>query len=75
MVQVSGNAVKQNRELLDNRWDKHDRKDAANVADLIAQGKCQFYDYPSESIRDLRELLSLKNALKRGARPQGSHQK
>ncbi|NTU97906.1 MAG: IS110 family transposase, partial [Chlorobiaceae bacterium] len=47
VVQVSGVAVKQNRELLDGRWDKHDRKDAANVADLIAQGKCQFYEYPS----------------------------
>jgi len=65
LVQVSGNAVKQNRELLDNRWDKHDRKDAANVADLIAQGKCQFYDYPPESIRDLRELLSLKKRFKK----------
>ena len=65
LVQVSGNAVKQNRELLDNRWDKHDRKDAANVADLIAQGKCQFYDFPPESIRDLRELLSLKKKLKK----------
>jgi transposase len=65
LVQVSGNSVKQNRELLDNRWDKHDRKDAANVADLIAQGKCQFYDYPPESIRDLRELLSLKKRLKK----------
>ncbi len=67
LVQVSGNAVKKNRELLDNRWDKHDRKDAANVADLIAQGKCQFYDYPNESIRDLRELLSLKRNIKQHA--------
>jgi transposase len=65
LVQVSGNAVKLNRELVDNRWDKHDRKDAANVADLIAQGKCQCYDYPPESIRDLRELLSLKKRFKK----------
>lgn len=66
VVQVSGVAVKQNRELLDGRWDKHDRKDAANVADLIAQGNCQFYEYPSQVIRELRELLSLKHKLKKG---------
>jgi len=65
VVQVSGVAVKQNRELLDGRWDKHDRKDAANVADLIAQGKCQFYEYPSLEIRQLRELLSLKHKFKK----------
>jgi transposase len=65
VVQVSGVAVKQNRELLDGRWDKHYRKDAANVADLIAQGKCQFYEYPSLEIRQLRELLSLKHRFKK----------
>ena len=35
VVLVAGTAVKKNRELLDGRWDKHDLKDAANVADLI----------------------------------------
>jgi transposase len=35
VVLVAGTAVKKNRELLDGRWDKHDPKDAANVADLI----------------------------------------
>jgi transposase len=35
VVFVGGSAVKKNRELLDARWDKHDTKDAANVADLI----------------------------------------
>ena len=65
VVQVAGTAVKQNRELLDGRWDKHDRKDAANVADLIAQGKCQFYDYPELKVRELRELLSIKHKLKK----------
>ena len=39
VVLVSGNAVKKNRELLDGRWDKHDTKDSANVADLISQGR------------------------------------
>lgn len=60
VAQVSGTAVTRNRELLDNRWDKHDRKDAANVADLVGAGKCQFYDNPSQAIYDLRELLSLR---------------
>jgi len=35
VVLVSGVAVKRNRELLDGRWDKHDTKCAANIADLI----------------------------------------
>jgi transposase len=65
VVLVSGNAVKRNRELLDGRWDKHDTKDAANVADLVSQGKCLFYEYPSVALRDLRSLLSLKQRLKR----------
>ena len=64
-VLVSGVAVKRNRELLDGRWDKHDTKDSANVADLIAQGKCQFYEYPGMELRDLRSLLSLKRKLKK----------
>jgi transposase len=41
-VYVSNVAVKRNRELLDGRWDKNDKKDAANVADLVGQGKCQY---------------------------------
>lgn len=65
VVLVTGNAVKQNRELLDGRWDKHDMKDSANVADLIAQGKCHYYDYPGQEVRDLRSLLSLRRHLKK----------
>jgi transposase len=65
VVLVAGNAVKKNRELLDGRWDKHDMKDSANVADLIAQGKCQYYEYPCLEVRDLRRLLSLKRHLKK----------
>ena len=65
VVLVSGVAVKRNRELLDGRWDKHDTKDAANIADLISQGKCQFYEYPGMELRDLRSLLSLKRKLKK----------
>jgi transposase len=65
VVLVSGVAVKRNRELLDGRWDKHDTKDSANVADLISQGKCLFFDYPPMPLRELRSLLSLKRRLKK----------
>jgi transposase len=65
VVLVSLEAVKKNRSLLDGRWDKHDGKDCANVADLISQGKCLFYEYPSPELRELRNLLSLKRKLKK----------
>jgi transposase len=65
VVLVAGSAVKKNRELLDGRWDKHDAKDAANVADLLSQGKCLFYDLPSSDLQELRSLLSLKRKLKK----------
>lgn len=63
VVLISSVAVKRNRELLDGRWDKNDKKDAANVADLIAQGKFLYYDYPCASMRSIRTLLSLKRKL------------
>ena len=65
VVLVGGVAVKNNRPLLDGRWDKHDVKDAANVADLISQGKCLFYEYPLMTIRNVRVLNALKRRLKR----------
>jgi transposase len=65
VVLVSGVAVKRNRELLDGRWDKHDTKDSANVADLISQGKCIFFEHPAMALRELRSLLSLKRRLKK----------
>ena len=65
LVMVSGKAIKENRQLLDGRWDKNDPKDSANVADLISQGKCQFYANPGQMITDLRDLLSLRKRLKR----------
>jgi len=65
VVLVSGVAVRRNRELLDGRWDKNDVKDAANVADLISQGKCMFYEYPNANVRDLRVLLSVKMRLRK----------
>jgi len=65
VVLIAGSAVKKNRELLDGRWDKHDAKDAANVADLTGQGKCLFYEFPSPDLQELRSLLSLKRRLKK----------
>jgi transposase len=65
VVLVSGIAVQRNRELLDGRWDKNDTKCAANVADLISQGKCLFYDYPMPEISGLRSLLSLRERIKK----------
>jgi transposase len=65
VVLVSATAVKNNRTLLDGRWDKHDTKDSANVADLISQGKCLYYEYPDPKVQDIRNLLSLKRRLKK----------
>jgi len=65
LVLVTGKAVKNNREILDGRWDKHDTKDAANVADLASRGRCQYYDRPSEKIVEMRDLLSLRRRLKK----------
>jgi transposase len=65
VVLLSGVAVKNNRRMMDCRWDKNDTKDAAVIADLISQGKFLFYEYVSMPIRDLRNLLSLKRRLKK----------
>jgi transposase len=65
VVLVSPLSTVKNRQLLDGRWDKHDTKDAGNVADLVAQGKCLYYDYPEAAIRDIRNLLSFKKRLKK----------
>jgi len=65
VVLVTGQAVKNNRHLLDGRWDKNDIKDAANIADLVSRGRCLYYDCPSPSIIEIRSLLSLRRRLKR----------
>ncbi len=65
VVLVSGVTVARNRESLDGRWDKHDGKDSANVADLISQGKCLYYEHPQAALRGLRGLFSLKRRLKK----------
>jgi transposase len=65
VVLVSGVAAHENRKTLDGRWDTNDTRDAANVADLLSQGKCLFYEFPVGSLQGLRNLLSLKRRLKR----------
>ena len=65
VVLVSGAAAHENRKTLDGRWDTNDPRDAANVADLMSQGKCLFYEFPVGGLQDLRDLLSLKRRLKR----------
>ena len=65
VVMVTGQAVKNNRNLLNGRWDKNDTKDAANIADLVSRGRCVYYDCPSSGIIEIRSLLSLRRRLKR----------
>jgi transposase len=65
VVLVAGKAVKDNRELLDGRWDKNDTKDSANVADLISQGKCLFYENPEADMLALRNLISVRRQIKK----------
>lgn len=65
VVYVSNVAVARNRAMLDGRWDKNDKKDAANVADLVGQGRCLYYDIPEESLRELRSLIAFRTRLKK----------
>jgi len=65
VVYVSNVAVARNRAMLDGRWDKNDKKDAANVADLVGQGRCLYYDIPDESLRELRSLIAFRSRLKK----------
>ena len=65
VVYVSNLVVKNNRALLDGRWDKNDKKDAANVADLVGQGRCLYYDVPEVSLRELRSLIAFRIKLKK----------
>jgi transposase len=65
LVLVSNHAIAENRQTLDGRWDKNDTKDSANVADLVSQGKCQFFEEPDADLLELRSLLSLRKRLKK----------
>jgi transposase len=46
-----------NRRTQDGTWDKNDRKDAANCADLLEQGKVLFYSQPTGALAELRHLV------------------
>lgn len=65
VVYVSNVAVKRNRELMDGRWDKHDDKDAANIADLVGQARCLYYEMPDDKVSQLRSLLALRMQLRK----------
>ncbi|HXE96278.1 MAG TPA: IS110 family transposase [Dongiaceae bacterium] len=65
VVYVSNVAVARNRAMLDGRWDKNDKKDAANVADLVGQGRCLYYDIPEKNLQELRSLIAFRTRLKK----------
>lgn len=65
VVYVSNVAVKNNRKTLGGRWDKNDTKDAANVADLVSRGRCQFYDLADGDVLELRSLIAYRTKLKK----------
>lgn len=65
LVMVSSKLIADNRQTLDGRWDKNDNKDSANVADLLSQGKCQFYELADGNLEQLRTLLLLRRRLKK----------
>jgi len=46
-----------NRRTQDGTWDKNDRKDAANCADLLEAGKVLFYSRPDGPLAELRRLV------------------
>lgn len=65
LVLVTNHAIAENRQTLDGRWDKNDTKDSANIADLVSQGKCRFFENPEEDLVELRTLLSVRKRLKK----------
>jgi transposase len=59
VVLLSSSVAAWNRRTQDGTWDKHDRKDAANCADLLEQGKVLFYRQPDGPLAELRHLVKL----------------
>jgi len=57
VVLVSSAVAYRNNRTQDGTWDKHDRKDAANCADLLEQGKVLFYSQPEGPLAELRRLV------------------
>jgi transposase len=54
---LSSSGAYWNRRTQDGTWDKNDRKDAANCADLLEQGKVLFYSQPDGPLAELRRLV------------------
>ncbi len=59
VVLLSSSVAYWNRRTQDGTWDKTDRKDAANCADLLEQGKVLFYSQPTGPLADLRRLVKV----------------
>lgn len=59
VVLISSSVAYWNRRTQDGTWDKNDRKDAANCADLIEQGKILFASQPTGPLAELRQLVRL----------------
>jgi transposase len=59
VVLLSSSVAYWNRRTQDGTWDKHDRKDAANCADLLEQGKILFCSQPTGPLAELRRLVRL----------------
>jgi transposase len=59
VVLISSSVAAWNRRTQDGTWDKHDRKDAANCADLLEQGKVLFYSQPDGPLAELRRLVKV----------------
>jgi len=57
VVLISSSVAYWNRRTQDGTWDKNDRKDAANCADLLEQGKVLFYSQPDGPLAELRRLV------------------
>jgi transposase len=57
VVLLSSSVAAWNRRTQDGTWDKNDRKDAANCADLLEQGKVLFYSRPDGALAELRRLV------------------
>ncbi|HEX7629226.1 MAG TPA: IS110 family transposase [Candidatus Methylomirabilis sp.] len=57
VVLISSSVAYWNRRTQDGTWDKHDRKDAANCAELLEQGKVLFSSQPTGPLAELRPLV------------------
>ncbi|HSB73057.1 MAG TPA: IS110 family transposase [Candidatus Methylomirabilis sp.] len=57
VVLLSSSVAYWHRRMQDGTWDKNDRKDAANCAELLEEGKVLFYSRPDGPLAELRRLV------------------